>query len=173
VEIVARQRTRTSRDLLTPFRNVDLVCINQNNVEERGHQVHLMRLIFTRFEYAFPWLGEADEDSDLAMDCIAKIASLSGEERGTSFIANLTQENPFCEAAPWVAIHRLFRRDFWSRVWIFQELVLPDNLIVGCGSKSLPWSIFKGLDNVPGNKDILGRDGLPIRESITYIGSDI
>jgi hypothetical protein len=102
--------------------------------------------------------------SDLAMDCIAKIASLSGEERGTSFIANLTQENPFYEAAPWVAIHRLFRRDFWSRVWIFQELVLPNNLIVGCGSKSLPWSIFKGLDNVPGNKDILGCDGLPIRE---------
>ena len=154
---------RTSRDLLTPFRNVDPVCINQNNVEERGHQVHLMRLIFTRFEYAFPWLGEADEDSDLAMDCIAKIASLSGEERGTSFIANLTQENPFCEAAPWVAIHRLFRRDFWSRVWIFQELVLPNNLIVGCGSKSLPWMIFKELDNVRGCEDDLACDGFCIR----------
>jgi hypothetical protein len=152
----------------------DAICINQCSVEERNHQVNLMRLIFTRCEYVFSWLGEADEDSDLAMDCIAKIASLPDITQDTaSYIRKLTQENPFYETDPWVAIHRLFRRDFWYRVWIFQELVLPKNLVVGCGSKSLPWSIFKNIENVRGCDDVLERDGFLIRELITHLDSDI
>lgn len=50
-----------------PYLSMAIVCINQDDVEERNHQVDLMRLIFTRCEYAFSWLGKADEDSDLAM----------------------------------------------------------------------------------------------------------
>jgi hypothetical protein len=168
-----RSQSRTGR-LSRPISIwADAICINQDSVEERSHQVHLMRLIFTRCEYAFSWLGEADEVSDLAMDCIVKIASLrSKAEEGNNFtfIRNLTQENPFYEAGPWVAIHRLFRRDFWSRVWIFQELLLPKDLNVGCGSKCLPWSIFKELENLI---YILNRDGFLIREATTHIDSDI
>jgi hypothetical protein len=153
---------------------VDALCIKQDDVEERNHQVELMRLIFTRCEYAFSWLGKADEDSDLAMDCIAKIARLTSKAAGTRrCIQNLTKENPFCEVGPWVAIHRLFRRDFWSRVWIFQELVLPKNLVVGCGSKSLSWSTFEKLENVRGYGDALARDGFHIRQWISHVDSDI
>ncbi|KAF8859539.1 hypothetical protein BDZ45DRAFT_650039 [Acephala macrosclerotiorum] len=152
----------------------DAICIDQDSVEERNHQVNLMRLIFTRCEYTFSWLGEADENSDLAMDCIAKIASSPADELSTeSFIWNLTQESPFYEADPWVAIHQLFRRDFWYRVWIFQELVLPKDLIVGCGSRSLPWSKFEELENLRGCDDLLARDGFLIREAITHLDTDI
>ncbi|RDW63465.1 hypothetical protein BP6252_11010 [Coleophoma cylindrospora] len=152
----------------------DALCINQDDIEERNHQVDLMNLVFTRCEYTFSWLGKADEDSDLAMDCIAKIARLSSHPAGPlGSIQKLTQKKPFCEGGAWVAIHRLFRRDFWFRVWTFQELVLPRKLIVGCGSKSLSWSVFKKLENVRGYGDALAGDGFQIRQWISHMDFDI
>ena len=74
----------------------DVLCINQDNVEERNYQVDLMRLVFTRCEYDFSWLGKADEDSDLAMDCIAKIARLTNKYILQS-IRNVIQEKTFEE----------------------------------------------------------------------------
>ena len=41
--------------------------------------------------------------------------------------------------------------------------MLPKDFIVGCGSKSLPWMIFKELDNVRGCEDDLACDGFCIR----------
>lgn len=151
----------------------DALCIDQNNVEERNHQVNLMRLVFTRCDYALSWLGEADEDSDLAMDCIAKIASLGNEAtRYSLLIRKLTNIWPFYEAGPWVAIQRLMNRDFWYRIWIFQELLLPGNLVVSCGSKFVPWSIFKGVFGVRVCRDSMRGDGSYIRKLITHIDSN-
>ncbi|KUJ07110.1 uncharacterized protein LY89DRAFT_601824, partial [Mollisia scopiformis] len=51
----------------------DAICINQDSIEERNHQVPLMRAIFSECESAFAWLGEEDETSDLAMECIVRM----------------------------------------------------------------------------------------------------
>ena len=131
----------------------DAICIDQNSIQERNHQVPLMRWIFSGSDYTFSWLGESDDTSDLAMDSIAKIAAFVSdfetvkEVPGENVIRQLTQQCfPFWEVGPWIAIHKLLVREFWHRVWIFQEIVLPRKLILACGSKYIRWTIFSVFD---------------------------
>jgi hypothetical protein len=153
---------------------VDAICINQDSTEERNHQVPLMRSIFSGCEYTFSWLGEAGQDSDFAMDCIAKIAKIASvKEAGKSeYSVQRSILEMFCEARPWVAIHNLLRRDFWYRVWIFQELILPADLVIACGPKSLPWKSFQELEYLRGCDDELECDAREIRMRISHLDSE-
>lgn len=51
---------------------VDALCINQENIPEKNHQVEMMREIYSGAELVIAWLGSAREDSDLAMELLAK-----------------------------------------------------------------------------------------------------
>jgi len=50
---------------------IDAICIDQRNVKERSRQVSRMHQIYENADGVLVWLGEADEDSDLALDFIA------------------------------------------------------------------------------------------------------
>lgn len=43
---------------------IDALCINQNDLLERGHQVDLMGFIFSKADITIAWLGLAMDDSD-------------------------------------------------------------------------------------------------------------
>ena len=145
----------------------DAICINQDSIEERNHQVPFMRFIFSKCEYAFSWLGESDSTSDLAMDSIARLEAFEHAQSREHYIAGLEAfehaqsrehyyphvlltlgDSPFCEAAPWIAIRKLLEREFWHRVWIFQEIVLPKKLVLACGSKYISWTTFEVLNDL-------------------------
>jgi hypothetical protein len=49
---------------------IDSICINQNEVTERNHQLGLMAQIYTKAEQVVIYLGESQDDSDSAMDWI-------------------------------------------------------------------------------------------------------
>lgn len=51
---------------------VDALCINQEDVAEKNHQVEMMREIYSGAELVIAWLGSAREDSDLAMEVLGK-----------------------------------------------------------------------------------------------------
>lgn len=51
---------------------VDAICINQSDVKERNHQVHIMQRIYTNAASVVVWLGPADGSSRAAMDFILK-----------------------------------------------------------------------------------------------------
>ncbi|KAM0253630.1 hypothetical protein ACHAQJ_007205 [Trichoderma viride] len=53
---------------------IDAICIDQNNVSERGYQVNLMRDIYRMAIGVIIWLGEADADSDLVFPLCLKMA---------------------------------------------------------------------------------------------------
>lgn len=44
---------------------IDALCINQNDVSERAHQVNLMREVYRRASRVLVWLGDGTPDSDL------------------------------------------------------------------------------------------------------------
>lgn len=46
----------------------DSVCINQADIQERGQQVRLMKTIYRCAEIVAAWLGEAANDSEVAME---------------------------------------------------------------------------------------------------------
>lgn len=49
---------------------VDAICINQQDREERGHQVRSMAKIYGRAHRVVVWLGEAADNSDQAFEAI-------------------------------------------------------------------------------------------------------
>ncbi|KAL0930531.1 heterokaryon incompatibility protein [Colletotrichum truncatum] len=51
---------------------IDAICIAQSNVDEKNHQIKLMRDIYGGAEMVYLWLGASTEESDQAMDFIAK-----------------------------------------------------------------------------------------------------
>ena len=67
----AFQRIRHTSDTLVLW--ADAICIDQNNVSERGHQVDLMGLIFQYANRVLVWLGEDTYgDVEDACDLILK-----------------------------------------------------------------------------------------------------
>jgi hypothetical protein len=92
------------------------------------------------------WLGEAADDSDLAIDFMNSLSSVfleraEGEQYFTHKIRNISAELLLLsehEKAAWVAVYKIFRRPYFSRTWCVQEQVVPgNNKCFICGDKTV------------------------------------
>lgn len=110
---------------------IDAVCINQEDLDERSHQVSMMGSVYRTARRVLVWLGEGDEDTDYTLKTLKAMADGRHREDVTDMITFFSRASD------------LFARPWWSRVWVVQEiaLTLPDPLII-CGRKSIPWSDF-------------------------------
>lgn len=112
---------------------VDAISINQINEEEKSHQVREMTSIYESASRVLIWLGEAEDDSDLAMDLVENIGATGLDH----FKAD--EDNP----RPWEALSQLFYRSWWSRAWVLQESTVNKiDPFVGCGTRWVSWSAF-------------------------------
>ena len=104
---------------------IDALCINQNDDAEKTVQVKQMQFIYARTSHLVVWIGEASEDSELGMQTLRQI----GEElkegshsdvdlANVSFMKRLPEHTAAFDPKPWVAANRLFRRDWFERVWV-------------------------------------------------------
>ncbi|KAG8355395.1 hypothetical protein FVEN_g6877 [Fusarium venenatum] len=117
---------------------IDAICINQSNIHERNHQVNLMRQIYARAGHVNIWLGQEDDDSDIAMDFLACRAKQKLKCRGLGY------------RSPWSrqegrALMHLCNRPYWRRMWIIQEIIYAKDITIWCGSKSCEWSAAESL----------------------------
>ncbi|KAG7284472.1 hypothetical protein NEMBOFW57_010846 [Staphylotrichum longicolle] len=111
---------------------VDAVCINQNDNAEKSHQVARMRDIYANAHRVLAWLGEAEEDSALALDTLRRFAVDSAKEA----VAIATQLQSEAEDRR-AAIQRFIQRPYFFRMWIVQELVAAKEVTLFWGSHSI------------------------------------
>lgn len=52
---------------------IDAICINQDNIQERGHQVQHITTIYKEAEQVIVWLGRATNETNLIMDSIKRL----------------------------------------------------------------------------------------------------
>lgn len=142
-------------DLLALFAVVDPVCINQANTSERSAQVQLMQEIFVGACSVLAWLGEESLDTRLAVSFIrgwyhARYEACKLENGSMHWAAFYNWKDypsilpktiahvkkPFDERS-WDAAHALFRRPYWSRVWVAQELAMARKVIFVCGADAI------------------------------------
>jgi len=91
---------------------IDALCINQQNVRERNHQVGLMDRIYSKAAEVLVWLGPASGNSDKAMDCLADFIQV-----GNDFISSRRiDKGPEHREA----VADLCKREYWRRMWILQ-----------------------------------------------------
>lgn len=117
---------------------IDAVCINQEVVSERNHQVSMMKRIYSTASYVYIWLGAEAEDSDCAMDWLNQKASQKLRPRGPGY-------HPIWNRVQGKALVRLCERPYWRRMWIIQEILHAERIVMWCGSKWVEWNVIEQL----------------------------
>ncbi|PSN58720.1 HET-domain-containing protein [Corynespora cassiicola Philippines] len=105
----------------------DAVCINQDDSQERKAQIKLMRDIYRKASRVLVWLGEdTDKKARKSFDRLENIA--------------LSRHNPPPpQDSWWNPVAAFYRRDWFSRLWVFQEIAMATSAIVYWGTSSIPW----------------------------------
>ncbi|KAH6229158.1 hypothetical protein HBI42_045650 [Parastagonospora nodorum] len=120
---------------------VDALCINQDNILERNHQVGQMKDIYQGAALVITWLGAATDDDRLAFRALQEDTIAPGRW-------------------PWDAWYQLFRKPYWRRIWIIQEFVLGEENHLWCGNLRADtddfWRAGENLDGIHNVRETLG-----------------
>ncbi|KIV84541.1 hypothetical protein PV11_00315 [Exophiala sideris] len=124
-----QQSTDTSR---WSYWWIDQICINQADIEERSHQVSLMRRVYKKATTVQVWLGDAIEGSTTAMEVINRIGKPPLRGPGEKEVRYPTfSEEEISEH--WGAVRLLLERPWWERCWVRQEAALGARTLVSWG----------------------------------------
>ena len=122
---------------------VDQICINQDDLQEKGQQVILMSTIYQRAWSTLVWLGEEADNSDDAIDTLLTTkTALQYYQDGKAPNAEDFERLflPASDSPKWQELGKLMRRPWFQRIWIIQEVVLSQQLIVMCGTRCISWA---------------------------------
>lgn len=128
---------------------IDQISIDQTNIQERNHQVHMMSQIFRAATEVISWLGKRADNSDIAMDHFT--ASENFELRSHApddSTASKTEKMPS-------ALRHVFQRPYWSRLWVVQEILLARTWRIACGRKLVDEQSFLASISNPQWADIV------------------
>ncbi|KAL6885399.1 heterokaryon incompatibility domain-containing protein [Trichoderma evansii] len=106
---------------------VDAICINQKDTEERNNQVQRMAMIYAMANRVIVWLGEAEDNSDQALEEIHKSAD-GQPTKDDKEIQN--------------AILKLLQRAWFKRIWVLQEVAAARNVLILCGPMEIDGYVF-------------------------------
>ncbi|KAI1276539.1 heterokaryon incompatibility protein-domain-containing protein [Xylaria sp. FL0933] len=107
---------------------VDAICINQQDEVEKSRQVRRMRTIFMKARRVTIWLGQ-----DIRQ-------SAKGVFETMDAITKQDFENaPPPEDIFWRGVERLFRKQWFSRLWCLQEVILAADADIQWGTEVAPW----------------------------------
>lgn len=105
-----------------PLMWIDAVCINQSDHLEKNHQVNMMGRIYSTAERVISWLGDEADNSSRVM------AAIKATRRTWQYDSKVEQ-----------AMDAFVKRPYWHRMWVIQEFVLPQDLVLLCGHKGVWW----------------------------------
>ncbi|KAF1998514.1 HET-domain-containing protein [Amniculicola lignicola CBS 123094] len=151
---------------------VDAICINEDDVKERNHQVGLMGDIYSEAHTVYAWLGKGGSLVDCGMRLLSSISRkrffracpfrnepslrqiiydhlksnalrlVRTDAKGDADFTHLTF-SPVISQRDLQGVHELLNRTWFFRGWTFQEFMLAKNPIFLCGSNRLSWPLFR------------------------------
>ena len=150
-EALLRLETFSQDDAVKYFW-IDQICVDQENLNERKHQVQLMRRIYGQARRTLIWLGpynaELDGDVFALIDRTDKACQTHGDRivRRNSLAQTRSFGLPDFDSRDWDALTQFLLRPWFRRVWIIQEVALSQRppLMLG-GNTIYPWDRFAHL----------------------------
>jgi len=105
----------------------DFHSINQNDNEERSHQVRNMRQIYSRASQVFCWAGESQ--------------STRFPEAVKYWLDRHYENNDILSfrTESWSILNDFFRQPYWKRVWVIQEIAVATKAVVFFGDNHITW----------------------------------
>jgi hypothetical protein len=147
VQMVLRWIRADQRNTTPELLWIDSICINQDDIEERGEQVRHMKKIYSGAERVLVYLGEEAEGSDQIPQLYLKIHEVYVKWSGSGApgASKIPIEYPAADEYEsmglptandpvWDANRAFLGRPWFLRTWILQEVVLARTLFFICGS---------------------------------------
>ncbi|KAF7671351.1 hypothetical protein GT037_010676 [Alternaria burnsii] len=130
---------------------VDAICIDQENLKERGEQVKIMRQIYAHAARVLVWLGPADDETAVALQEIARLKNhVASRGLSLEFLKAMTDEGPefrmlgltkyILDEKTFVILRRIYCRPWFQRIWVVQEVTAGGSSSeVHIGPHVIPW----------------------------------
>lgn len=149
---LASALTHIRHDEQPRFLFVDALCINQEDTEERSLQVQQMGDIYASASSVLIWIGADSRDE--AKECIALVqftsallADMIVRYKTVENIPPIHAESGLICSDPekWDMVRRLMDSEWFTRVWVLQEVGLARSAILLYGHLSMNWSYLVEL----------------------------
>ena len=131
---------------------IDAIHIHQSNDMERSEQVTMMYAIFRKADQVVVWLGEEEDDSDIALahlDSLGQQFEVDWMRFGITSTSDCDSRHLSPDYVPrydrrisYGLLH-LFARPWLRKLWVVQEVHASNsNAILMCGAQIVAWQRF-------------------------------
>lgn len=133
---------------------VDAFCINQNDDEEKSHQVAIMGDIYRSADEVIVWLGPAKNYVARLFDHISEIDRRASESYAADASGSWTDLcRQYTEGLPEDPLHRaalvdLLDSQWFTRIWIIQEIAYARSASIRCGPHTCPARTFAVMPQI-------------------------
>ncbi|KAJ4295439.1 hypothetical protein N0V90_007451 [Kalmusia sp. IMI 367209] len=117
---------------------IDAICINQRDLEEKRHQILLMKIIYENASRVIVWFSQPRGNADLALGLLNELHVQLAE--GTHNVQSMLDIHyPRLRLPEWIAIRDFLDHPWWSRIWTLQEAVVGREIVIQFGRHTIPW----------------------------------
>lgn len=123
----------------------DAICINQDELDERGAQVAMMREIYASSTRVVIWLGKEADGSSAGISLARELAALGRRYHQSPKPLRLREGRrlaPKLSDAPCNELFAILKRRWFYRVWVIQELSIAPDARIYCGPEEIEWADF-------------------------------
>jgi hypothetical protein len=120
---------------------IDSVCINQKDDNEKSLQVPQMGDIYHRASKVIICLDDPLEKSPLQFELITDLLKLWLERKASSHSTDTLVGTRYS----WRKLAQFLSHPYWARVWIIQEISIPQHLYILAEGKLITWETFMSL----------------------------
>ena len=152
-----------SAECKTGYLWIDQISINQSSTQERNHQVKMMGDIYKNGERVVAWLGAGEKPSKQLLALI-EVTQTSMEARETLPLtkAKIRECLLKCRSRDVVTLSRLLQSAWFSRAWVFQEIVLSKHATFLFGDMNVPFLALVWISKV--SATLRTHDFAPLRQ---------
>ena len=118
------------KNLRNRYMWIDSICIDQQSIAERNHQVGSMGEIYRNASQVYVWLWPVAANVELLFKMLHTTSAKHAVLR--------TVADPELR----IAISMVKDLPYWSRAWVVQELFLADQIDLVCGGSTVAWRKF-------------------------------
>ena len=104
-----------------------------------------MASIYRSADMVIAWLGEEDVNTEESFVLIRTLATLCKDCRNQIMPKNMGSEafvnilGPLADGRVWNSLRQFWRRRYFKRAWVIQEVALAKKVIAKCGGHTLNW----------------------------------
>lgn len=118
---------------------IDYLCINQADEEEKKTQIPLMRDVYRGAQGVIAWFGDSREG--MGAITILKQMAAAGQPAKEELHHMIHGLFPF-ELYSWQKVIEFLRHEYFTRMWMIQEVALAKTVVMKHGKEEMEWSQF-------------------------------